>query len=78
MQQRQIGDQRGEKGRGEAEEVEAEERQRRDGRREDRGGEEDEDLQARALNELPSRVKRLDYPAFVELTLSYAKVNSWL
>ena len=37
-----------------------------------------EDLQARALNELPSRVKRLDYPAFVELTLSYAKVNSWL
>ena len=38
----------------------------------------DEDLRARALNELPSRVKRLDYPAFVELTLSYAKVNSWL
>ncbi len=38
----------------------------------------DEDLQARALSELPSRVKRLDYPAFVELTLSYAKVNSWL
>ncbi len=38
----------------------------------------DEDLQARALSELPCRVKRLDYPAFVELTLSYAKVNSWL
>lgn len=38
----------------------------------------DEDLQARAISELPSRVKRLDYPAFVELTLSYAKVNSWL
>lgn len=38
----------------------------------------DEDLQARALSELPSRVKRLDYQAFVELTLSYAKVNSWL
>ena len=38
----------------------------------------DEDLQARALSELPSRVKRLDYSAFVELTLSYAKVNSWL
>ena len=38
----------------------------------------DEDLQARALSALPSRVKRLDYPAFVELTLSYAKVNSWL
>lgn len=38
----------------------------------------DEDLQARALSGLPSRVKRLDYPAFVELTLSYAKVNSWL
>lgn len=38
----------------------------------------DEDLQARALSELPGRVKRLDYPAFVELTLSYAKVNSWL
>ncbi|MBX9713829.1 MAG: sulfurtransferase complex subunit TusB [Pseudomonadaceae bacterium] len=38
----------------------------------------DEDLQARALSELPRRVKRLDYPAFVELTLSYAKVNSWL
>ena len=38
----------------------------------------DEDLQARALSELPSRVKCLDYPAFVELTLIYAKVNSWL
>lgn len=38
----------------------------------------DEDLQARAISDLPARVRRLDYPAFVELTLRYAKVNSWL
>ena len=35
-----------------------------------------EDLQARALdNQL---AKTVDYPAFVELTLHYDKVNSWL
>ncbi|MDO9323228.1 MAG: sulfurtransferase complex subunit TusB [Pseudomonas sp.] len=38
----------------------------------------DEDLLARAISDLPTRVRRLDYPAFVELTLRYAKVNSWL
>ena len=37
-----------------------------------------EDLQARAISDLPARVRSLDYPAFVELTLRYAKVNSWL
>lgn len=38
----------------------------------------DEDLLARAISDLPTRVRRLDYPAFVELTLRYVKVNSWL
>lgn len=38
----------------------------------------DEDLHARAINELPARVRSIDYPAFVELTLRFAKVNSWL
>jgi tRNA 2-thiouridine synthesizing protein B len=38
----------------------------------------EEDLHARAINDLPTRVRSLDYPAFVELTLRYAKVNSWL
>ncbi|MDO9322701.1 MAG: GDP-mannose 4,6-dehydratase [Pseudomonas sp.] len=38
----------------------------------------DEDLLARAISDVPTRVRRLDYPAFVELTLRYAKVNSWL
>ncbi|MFV3406368.1 sulfurtransferase complex subunit TusB [Pseudomonas sp. NY15463] len=36
----------------------------------------DEDLRARALE--TAQVKALDYPAFVELTLHYDKVNSWL
>ena len=36
----------------------------------------DEDVQARAVgNEL---AKTLDYPGFVELSLQYDKVNSWL
>jgi tRNA 2-thiouridine synthesizing protein B len=38
----------------------------------------EEDLHARAISDLPARVRCLDYPAFVELTLRYAKVNSWL
>jgi tRNA 2-thiouridine synthesizing protein B len=38
----------------------------------------EEDLHARAIRDLPARVRCLDYPAFVELTLRYAKVNSWL
>lgn len=37
----------------------------------------DEDLQARAITP-PGRVKSVDYPAFVELCATYAKVNSWL
>ncbi|QXI40386.1 sulfurtransferase complex subunit TusB [Pseudomonas xantholysinigenes] len=36
----------------------------------------EEDLQARALDGQPA--KALDYPAFVELTLYFDKVNSWL
>jgi tRNA 2-thiouridine synthesizing protein B len=38
----------------------------------------EEDLLARAISDLPVRVRSIDYPAFVELTLRYAKVNSWL
>ena len=37
----------------------------------------EEDLQARALS-APARALAIDYPAFVELCSSYAKVNSWL
>ncbi|UUY07621.1 sulfurtransferase complex subunit TusB [Pseudomonas sp. J452] len=37
----------------------------------------DEDLQARHL-QVPDRAQAVDYPAFVELCASYAKVNSWL
>lgn len=37
-----------------------------------------EDLQARALADLPARLKSLDYPAFVEVCCQYDKVNSWL
>lgn len=36
----------------------------------------DEDLHARAITS--PLVKAVDYPAFVELTLHYDKVNSWL
>ncbi|QAY87011.1 sulfurtransferase complex subunit TusB [Pseudomonas arsenicoxydans] len=36
-----------------------------------------EDAQARAL-EIPDAVKAIDYPAFVELSIHYDKVNSWL
>ena len=36
-----------------------------------------EDAQARAL-EIPGTAKAIDYPAFVELSIHYDKVNSWL
>ena len=36
-----------------------------------------EDAQARAL-EIPDAAKTIDYPAFVELSIHYDKVNSWL
>lgn len=36
-----------------------------------------EDAQARAL-EIPVMAKAIDYPAFVELSIHYDKVNSWL
>jgi tRNA 2-thiouridine synthesizing protein B len=36
-----------------------------------------EDAQARAL-EIPDAVQAIDYPAFVELSIHYDKVNSWL
>ncbi|OLS61825.1 sulfurtransferase complex subunit TusB [Pseudomonas putida] len=35
-----------------------------------------EDLQARAIADSPATA--IDYPAFVELSLNYDKVNSWL
>ncbi|MDN6859676.1 sulfurtransferase complex subunit TusB [Pseudomonas sp. CAN2814] len=37
-----------------------------------------EDLQARGLDELPTRVIAVDYPGFVELTTRFDKVNAWL
>lgn len=37
----------------------------------------DEDVQARGL-QVPDWVKSVDYPAFVELSIHYDKVNSWL
>lgn len=37
-----------------------------------------EDLQARALADLPAHCTTLDYARFVELCLRYDKVNSWL
>lgn len=36
-----------------------------------------EDAQARGL-EVPSPAQAIDYPAFVDLTLAYDKVNTWL
>ncbi|WPO98118.1 sulfurtransferase complex subunit TusB [Pseudomonas sp. HR96] len=36
-----------------------------------------EDLEARGL-QATAQVAALDYPAFVQLTLDYDKVNSWL
>ncbi|MGF0239146.1 sulfurtransferase complex subunit TusB [Rhodococcus sp. IEGM1300] len=36
-----------------------------------------EDAQARAL-EVPGTATAIDYPAFVELSIHYDKVNSWL
>ncbi|AWM91568.1 sulfurtransferase complex subunit TusB [Pseudomonas sp. 31-12] len=36
-----------------------------------------EDAQARAL-EIPAAAEAIDYPAFVELSIHYDKVNSWL
>ncbi|ROM94463.1 sulfurtransferase complex subunit TusB [Pseudomonas brassicacearum] len=37
----------------------------------------DEDIQARGVH-VPDWVKSIDYPAFVELSIHYDKVNSWL
>lgn len=37
----------------------------------------DEDLHARGLH-APECARAVDYPAFVELCTTYAKVNSWL
>ncbi|MNF43123.1 Protein TusB [compost metagenome] len=37
----------------------------------------EEDVQARGL-QVPEWIKSLDYPAFVELSIHYDKVNSWL
>ncbi len=37
-----------------------------------------EDLEARAITDLPPRVKKLDYPAFVDRCCHFDKVNSWL
>ena len=36
-----------------------------------------EDAQARAVD-VPDTAKAIDYPAFVELSIHYDKVNSWL
>jgi tRNA 2-thiouridine synthesizing protein B len=36
-----------------------------------------EDAQARAL-EIPGTARAIDYPAFVDLSIHYDKVNSWL
>ncbi|PYC02427.1 sulfurtransferase complex subunit TusB [Pseudomonas koreensis] len=36
-----------------------------------------EDAQARAI-EVPDWAEAIDYPAFVELSIHHAKVNSWL
>ena len=36
-----------------------------------------EDAQARALD-IPDTARAIDYPAFVELSIRYDKVNSWL
>ena len=38
----------------------------------------EEDVRARAITALPTRVQLLDYPGFVELTCRYDRVNSWL
>jgi tRNA 2-thiouridine synthesizing protein B len=37
----------------------------------------DEDARARALA-VPDWARAIDYPAFVELSIHYDKVNSWL
>jgi len=37
-----------------------------------------EDIEARHLADIPARVTAVDYPAFVELSCRYARVNSWL
>ena len=37
-----------------------------------------EDIEARALTDLPLRLNAVDYPAFVELCCRYDKVNSWI
>lgn len=38
----------------------------------------EEDVAARALGALPSRITPLDYPGFVALCIQHDKVNSWL
>ena len=38
----------------------------------------DEDLGARAIDEIPPRLERVDYPRFVELCTQYQRTNSWL
>lgn len=37
-----------------------------------------EDLLARGLTVLPSRVAAIDYATFVDLCITYSRVNSWL
>lgn len=38
----------------------------------------DEDVAARGLIDLPVRLQRVDYPAFVQLCCRYARTNAWL
>ncbi|WP_407290886.1 sulfurtransferase complex subunit TusB [Stutzerimonas zhaodongensis] len=38
----------------------------------------EEDVAARALNSLPSRLQQVDYDGFVELCCRYDRTNSWL
>ncbi|WP_263142037.1 sulfurtransferase complex subunit TusB [Pseudomonas sp. RIT-PI-AD] len=38
----------------------------------------EEDLQARGLTNVPQGLVVLDYPGFVDVSLRYTKVNSWL
>lgn len=37
-----------------------------------------EDTSARGLQSVADRVQTIDYPAFVELCTTYARVNSWV
>jgi len=38
----------------------------------------DEDVAARGINSLPSRLQQIDYDGFVELCCHYDRTNSWL